>query len=99
MAVDKKTVEHIAHLVRIGVTADEVTRFQKELSAIFAFVEELRSVDTQGVEPIAHVTGRTNATRDDDLKSGKLPGEDHDLLEEQAPGHKDGEVRVPRILQ
>ena len=99
MAVDKKTVGHIAHLARIGITVEEVTRFQKKLSAILAFVEELRSVDTQRVEPIAHVTGRTNAARDDDLKSGKLPGEDHDSFEEQAPGHTDGEIRVPRVLQ
>ena len=95
--IDKETVARVAHLARIGVSDEEIEKFSGELGKITAFVEELQEVDTEKTEPVGHITGLTNATRKDG--SGEpLPAQDHDLLEEQAPGHVDGEVRVPRII-
>lgn len=95
--IDRETVKRVAYLSRMGIRDEEIDQFAKELGKITAFVEELQDVDTDGVEPVGHITGLSNSGRED-TDTKPLPAQDHDLLEEQAPGHVDGEVRVPRIL-
>lgn len=96
--LDDKTVRHVADLARLGVSEEDVVKFATELAAILDYVERLRRVDVASTEPLAHVTGHENASREDRAGDPIVPHQDHDLLEEQAPGHKDGEVRVPRVL-
>ena len=55
MSVDQATVRRIAHLARIAVEDDEVEHLRAELNAILSFVEELSSVDVDGVEPMTSV--------------------------------------------
>ena len=95
--ITKENVERVAHLARIGINNEEAEQFRLELAKIIEFIEELKGVDTEGVVPVGHVTGMENASRAD-KEDEPLPAEDHDLLEEQAPGHIDGEIRVPKIL-
>ena len=98
----KDIVRHIAQLVRISFTDAEMEKFSREFRAILDFVGKLKEVDVEGIEPIAHITGRENARREDifaDDGGAVLPKIDPDFLEEQAPGHTEGEVRVPRVLQ
>ena len=96
--INKETVLRVAHLARMGISDDEAEQYAAELAKILAFVDELQEVDTENIEGVGHITGMENAVRED-KKPKKLPAEDHDLLEEQAPGHVgDGEIRVPRII-
>ena len=100
--IDEKLVRHVAELARIGIDEKSVEQLAKELRGILAYVEKLGEVETKNVEAIAHITGLFNSARGDAPASdgGALPPRiDQALLEEQAPGHIDGEVRVPRILQ
>ena len=55
MSVDTATVRRIAHLSRIAVEDEEVAHLQSELNAILDFVEQLRGVDVDGVEPMTSV--------------------------------------------
>ena len=48
-------VEHVARLARLALGADEKDRMRSQLDAILGYVEQLRRVDTTGVEPTAHV--------------------------------------------
>ena len=61
----KKQVEHVAKLARLGLTEKERKKFQKELSAILDFVEKLKQVKTDKVEPTAQVTDLENVSRPD----------------------------------
>jgi len=100
--IDEKLVRHIAYLARIGIEDAEVRKFAEELRGILSYVEELKKVNVTGVEPIAQITGATDATRADaPVQDGGVvpPNLQEDFLEEQAPGFLDGTVRVPRILQ
>lgn len=96
--INKETVLRVAHLARMGISDEEAEQYTAELGKILAFVDELQEVDTENIEGVGHITGMENAVRED-AKPEKLPAEDHDLLEEQAPGHVgEGEIRVPRII-
>ena len=53
MALDASDVVKIAHLARLGIDAEDIPEYTRNLSAILAFVEQLNAVDTAGVEPLA----------------------------------------------
>ena len=63
--LSKSEVQKIANLARIEITGEEAEKYSKELSDILVFVEKLNEADTEGVEPIAHITGAKNVIRDD----------------------------------
>ncbi|MFC5920382.1 Asp-tRNA(Asn)/Glu-tRNA(Gln) amidotransferase subunit GatC [Neisseria weixii] len=54
MALTLNDVEKIAKLSRLRLTNEEQTQTLKELNDIFAMVEKMQNVDTDGVDPMAH---------------------------------------------
>ena len=67
MSLTPTQVRHIAKLARLTIRDDEVEKFAKELSAILDYIEKLKEVDTQGVEPMSQITGLENITRLDTI--------------------------------
>lgn len=53
MSLDAATVRRIASLARIRLEEAEVARMQAEINGILGWIEQLREVDTEGVEPMA----------------------------------------------
>ncbi len=90
----REEVVKIAQLARIALTADEVEKFQKELSAVLEYVDELKKVDTEGLEEVTQVTGLINVQRDDK----PLVATNRELILSQAPEIKDGFYKVKAIL-
>lgn len=88
-------VERIAKLARIGVTPAEAKSLAGELDAIVGFVEQLQSVDIEGVEPTDQVTGLENVLRDDVVKHAS---QNRGELLANAPQVKDGYIVVKRVL-
>jgi aspartyl-tRNA(Asn)/glutamyl-tRNA(Gln) amidotransferase subunit C len=66
VAISEADVRHIAKLANLALKDDEIVRMTQELGAIVGYVEQLAEVDTEGVEPIAQVTGLVNVTRPDE---------------------------------
>jgi len=56
MSVDAATVRRIAHLARIAVEESEIGHLQGEVNSILGFVEQLKEVNVEGVEPMTSVT-------------------------------------------
>jgi aspartyl-tRNA(Asn)/glutamyl-tRNA(Gln) amidotransferase subunit C len=88
-------VEHVARLARLALDADEKERMRSQLDAILGYVEQLRRVDTEGVEPTAHVLPLVNVLREDEVR----PSYPVDAMLANAPDAQDGQFRVPRILE
>ena len=63
--LSKDEVKKIANLARLEIDDKESERYSKELSDILGFVEKLNESDTDGIEPIAHITGAKNVIRED----------------------------------
>jgi aspartyl-tRNA(Asn)/glutamyl-tRNA(Gln) amidotransferase subunit C len=63
--LSKSEVKKIANLARIEISEEEADKYATELSDILGFVEKLNEVDTENIEPIAHITGAKNMTRED----------------------------------
>jgi aspartyl-tRNA(Asn)/glutamyl-tRNA(Gln) amidotransferase subunit C len=85
----------LARLARLDLSEAEVEEYSEELSAILQYVEQLGSVDVEGLKPTNQVTGLTNVTREDEIKDyGYAPA---DLLK-NVPVVKDNQIQVKRML-
>lgn len=54
MTLSLDDVEKIAKLSRLRLSGEEQAQTLEELNDIFAMVEKMQSVDTEGIEPMAH---------------------------------------------
>jgi aspartyl-tRNA(Asn)/glutamyl-tRNA(Gln) amidotransferase subunit C len=88
-----ETVEHVARLAHLSLTAEEKESFARELQAILAYAETIQALDTAVVEPMSHAAA-AEALRDDVPR----PGLDRQRVLAAAPDAADGLFRVPRIL-
>ena len=94
--VSEEEVKHIAELARIELTGEEVNKFAKEISDILGYVKQLEEVDTEGVEPISQVTGKTNVFREDVAEDASQ--EKKDAMAKNYPDSQDGYIRVKQIM-
>jgi aspartyl-tRNA(Asn)/glutamyl-tRNA(Gln) amidotransferase subunit C len=95
MSVNAATVRRIAHLARIAVTETEVPHLQGELNAMLAFVEQLREVDVDGVEPMTSVMPMEMKKRPDVVNDGEIP----DDVVRNAPAIDDHFFLVPKVVE
>ena len=95
MPVDSATVRRIAHLARIRVSENDVPHLQNELNAILAFVEELGTVDVEGVEPMTSVMPMPMKKRADIVTDGSIP----DKIVANAPASDDHYFVVPKVVE
>ena len=70
--ISEKDIQHIAKLARIELDAKTQEKMKKDLSSILGYVEQLNSVNTEGVEPLYQTTGLMNQMRAD---KHRKPGE------------------------
>ena len=54
MSLSDDQVRRIAHLARLHLEPEEVAPVANRLNRLLGIVEQIRAVDTTGVEPMAH---------------------------------------------
>jgi len=89
-------IERIARLARLELTPDEVTLFAGQLTAILGYADQVRQVDTSGVEAAALPASGSIGSREDEPD----PSLDRDVVMSQAPAadRAAGLFKVPRVL-
>lgn len=95
MQISKQEVEHVAKLARLEITETEKEAFSQQLSSILTYMEQLKSVDTSGVEPTATVLEQANVFREDQV-GPSLPVAKALM---NAPESEEGHFVVPRIIE
>jgi aspartyl-tRNA(Asn)/glutamyl-tRNA(Gln) amidotransferase subunit C len=93
--LSREEVLHVARLARLYLTEDEVERMRAQLDAILAYVDKLRELDVEGVEPTSHAVPLVDVMRDDAL-APCLPQE---AALANAPDRAGEFFRVPRIIE
>ncbi len=88
-------VRRIAELARIEVPEEGVAALQHDLNGIFDLIEQMRAVDTTGVEPMAHAIDLTQRLREDRVTET----DQHELFQSAAPRVEDGLYLVPKVIE
>jgi len=65
-----KEIKHIARLSKLELSARETEKFKKQLSSVVNFIDQLKEVKTEGVEPTSQTTGLVNVLAADEPKAG-----------------------------
>jgi len=95
MALTIAEVEHVAHLARLWLSAEELEKMRTDLSAILDHIDMLKEVDVSDVAPSAQVTNLFNVLRED-VARPSLPRED---ALANAPDQRDGMFWVKAIFE
>lgn len=95
MAIDTETVKHVANLARINITDEELVPLSEELSTILKFMEQLNSVDVDGIDPLTSVTPMALNLRDDIVDDGEKPNQ----ILINAPNRREGFFTVPKVIE
>ncbi|HXX93974.1 MAG TPA: Asp-tRNA(Asn)/Glu-tRNA(Gln) amidotransferase subunit GatC [Planctomycetota bacterium] len=95
MAIDRKTVEHVARLARLQLTEEELARYGQQLGAILDYIAKLEKLDLAGTEPLVHPAESSNVFRDDQPRPS-LPRPE---VLKNAPEKTDDFFIVPKVVE
>src|SRR5688572_27350038 len=92
--IDTKTVKHVAHLVRLGISEEEAQKFSGQFTSIIEYFNMLNEVDTENVIPASDIANAQNVLREDVVQ----PSMDREEFLKNAPQSERGYIKVPTVL-
>jgi len=99
MSLTHSDIARIASLARLQLAPDESERMLSQLNGFFDIVEKMRSVDTTGVEPLAHpvatIEDITLRLRDDVASEPNA----REANQRSAPAVEGGLFLVPKVIE
>jgi aspartyl-tRNA(Asn)/glutamyl-tRNA(Gln) amidotransferase subunit C len=96
MSLSHDQIRRIARLARIAIRPEESEAVRARLNRVLALVDELRAVDTAGIEPMAHALDvaaqrlRPDAVSEADRRAA---------YQSVAPAVQDGLYLVPKVIE
>jgi aspartyl-tRNA(Asn)/glutamyl-tRNA(Gln) amidotransferase subunit C len=94
MPVTIADVDYVAALAKLSFSAEEKVRLTEELNGILEYMDQLRTLDTGDVNPLAQVIEWENVLRDDILR----PGLSREEAVANAPSQREDFFRVPKAI-
>jgi aspartyl-tRNA(Asn)/glutamyl-tRNA(Gln) amidotransferase subunit C len=95
MTIDLKTIKHISKLSRISVDDEKAKKLAGDMNSIFDFIEKLKELDTDNVEPLTSVAETTLKLRVDEVKSGNI----REQVLKNSPDENEDFFVVPRVVE
>ena len=99
MSLTSSDISRIANLARLALKPAESARMLSQINSFFDIVEEMRAVDTTGVEPLAHpyatVAEVTLRLREDQVSEPN----NREANQISAPAVDRGLFLVPRVIE
>ena len=95
MTIDLKTIKHISKLSRISVDDAKADKLVGDLNSIFDFIEKLKELNTDNVEPLTSVAENTLKLRTDEANSKNI----RDQILKNSPEENEDFFVVPRFVE
>jgi aspartyl-tRNA(Asn)/glutamyl-tRNA(Gln) amidotransferase subunit C len=99
MSLTSSDICRIANLARLELSVDESARMLSKINSFFDIVEEMRAVNTKGIEPLAHpfatVSDVALRLRDDVVSEPN----NREANQIGAPAVERGLFLVPRVIE
>ena len=92
--MDIESVRNVAKLARLELSEADLAVMAKQLSAILGYVDQLKELNTEGVEPLAHPLPVHNVFRADEPRPSLSPDE----ALKNAPNRVGNFFAVPAVL-
>jgi aspartyl-tRNA(Asn)/glutamyl-tRNA(Gln) amidotransferase subunit C len=88
-------VEHVAMLARLELSDEEKQAMTAQLRAVLRYIEKLNELDTDAVEPTAHILPIRNVTRPDERRASLAP----EAVLQNAPKRTGALFQVPLVVE
>lgn len=95
MAIDTETVKKIAFLSRLRIEDDKIEAVQEEFNKILQWVDQLKEVATDSVEPLISVNENNLVLRQDEVTEGNQA----EAVLANAPMKEYGYFAVPKVVE
>ena len=95
MSLGPDDVKNIAHLARLDIDQNAIDDYASNLSSILDLVEQMNSVDTTDVLPMAHPQDVAQRLRDDVVSEQNQ----REQFQKIAPQIEDGLFLVPKVIE
>ena len=95
MSIDDSVVKHISKLARIQINDKDKESLKKDLNDILEFIDQLKNVDTKGINPLQNVNKQELKMREDNVNPN---AEVSDLLK-NAPESESHFFSVPKVIE
>jgi aspartyl-tRNA(Asn)/glutamyl-tRNA(Gln) amidotransferase subunit C len=99
MSLNASEIQRIANLARLELTPDQSERMLTQINSFFEIVEQMRAVDTTGIEPLAHpvaVMQDISLRLREDIASEPNQREAN---QQSAPAVERGLFLVPKVIE
>jgi aspartyl-tRNA(Asn)/glutamyl-tRNA(Gln) amidotransferase subunit C len=94
MEVNIALVDKLANLARLQFAEEEKELIRQDLQRMIGFVDKLNELNTEGVEPLLHMTEAVNILRED-VVEGSVPRE---VALKNAPETDGVYFKVPKVI-
>jgi aspartyl-tRNA(Asn)/glutamyl-tRNA(Gln) amidotransferase subunit C len=95
MDVNDALVSRLALLGRLHFTEEEKNEIRFDLQRMISFVDKLNELDTEGLEPVLHMSPEQNRLRKDEVKGSVSSAE----ALQNAPGRLNNFFTVPKVIK
>jgi aspartyl-tRNA(Asn)/glutamyl-tRNA(Gln) amidotransferase subunit C len=95
MSLTPDQLQRIALLARIDVSAEEAQGVAARLNRVLGLIDQLQSVDTQGIEPMSHALDVVQRLRPDEVTETDR----HEVYQRGAPAVEQGLYLVPKVIE
>lgn len=95
MKITEETVDHIAHLARLEFEGEKKETIKEDLERILQFIDKLKQLETNNVEPLVYMTNEVNRLREDETK---VTLSQEEVLK-NAPKKDSDYFRIPKVLE
>jgi len=95
MTLSLNDIKRVAKLARIEISETDAEQNLVRLSGIFDLIEQMRAVDTQGIQPMSHSQDMVQRLREDIVTES----DQRTLFQSVAPQVEDGYYLVPKVIE
>ena len=95
MKIDDQLIDKLSDLAKLEFEGEEREKIKSDLERMLDFVETLKNVDTEGVEPLIYMTDEYSELRED-LSLNSLTKQE---ALKNAPSANSDYFKVPKVLK
>ena len=95
MSLSDDQLRRLARLARIAIRPEESAAVADRLSRVLGLIDQMRRVDTRGVEPMAHAQDLVQPLRVDSVTET----DQRERYQTVAPAVEEGLYLVPKVIE
>ena len=94
MSINKNEIKYLSLLSRMDIDKNEIKDVEEKLSKIIDFVDQLQTISTDDIEPMAHPLNQSQRLRMDQVTETN----DRENIQKNAQQIEKGMYLVPKVI-